>query len=367
MKKIDVYRCCAYLFLVLGTLLTAFLLFKYVLAVAFPFLLAAILGGSVLPLARRVTGFTKIPLWFTGSVLLTLLFASLTLLAIFISDRILIELTRLSASLAEEGGGELGGFISNAVDYVSNITSHLPIVRDIRRAGGLDEVWDRIDAAAVSSLTNALSSFGRALGEKMTDFIAALPSMLVGVAVVLIASYYFSTGNAAKCVRALIPSRLHERASGIKRSVLDAVFGWARAYLLLTSLTFCILFTGFLILKVKYAFLLALLVALVDVLPVLGTGTVLVPWAIFSIASGNARVGAGLLILYGVATLFHEIAEPKIVGKTFGLPPLITLVTMYAGLRFFGVFGMLAFPAIIMVIRSVIAGKTDISNEKTVT
>ena len=363
MKKINVYRCCAYLFLILGIALTVFLLFKYFLPVAFPFLLAAALGGSVLPLAKRVTSFTKIPLWFTGSVLLTLLFVSLGLLAVFVADRILIELTRLSSSLAEEGGGELGQLISSTVDYVSNLTSRLPIIRDIRKAGGLEEVWDKIDAAAASSITNAISSFGRDFGEKITGFIATLPSMLVGVAVVLIASYYFSTGNAAKCVRSLIPQRLHESASRLKQRVLSAVFGWARAYLLLTSLTFCILFTGFLILKVKYAFLLALLVALVDVLPVLGTGTVLIPWAIFSVVSGNAKLGAGLLILYGAATLFHEIAEPKIVGKTLGLPPLLTLVTMYAGLRFFGVFGMLSFPAIVMMAKSVLSGANDMKKK----
>ena len=98
--------------------------------------------------------------------------------------------------------------------------------------------------------------------------------------------------------------------------MLGALIGWAKAYLLISGLMFCVLFTGFLILKVKYALLLAFIVALIDVFPVLGTGSVLVPWAIFSLVSGNARLGGSLLVLYGVATLLHEFAEAKLVGKS---------------------------------------------------
>ena len=357
MKKFNVYRCCAYLLLFLGAAALIFVFFKYVLEIIFPFLLAALLGSSVLPLARKLTKFTKIPLWLTGSVLLSLLFLALGFLTVFAVDRILIELTRLSASLAEEGGGELGRMISDAVDYVSNLTSRLPIIRDIRKAGGLEEVWDKIDSAAISSITNAISSLGQRLGEKMTSFIASLPSMLVGVVVAFIASYYFSTGNAARCVGAMIPSRLKERVVGVKNDVLGALLGWAKAYLLISGLMFCVLFAGFLILKVKYALLLAFIVALIDVFPVLGTGSVLVPWAIFSLVSGTARLGGALLVLYGVATLLHEFAEAKLVGKSLGLPPLITLVTMYTGLKLFGVFGMLSFPAIVMTVKSALGNK----------
>ena len=357
MKEINIYRCCAYLLLFLGSAALIFVFFKYVLEVIFPFLIAALLGCSVLPLARRLTNLTKIPLWLTGSVLLSLLFASLGFLAVFVLDRTLIELTRLSASLAEEGGGELGHFISNAVDYVSNLTSRLPIIRDIRKAGGLDEIWEKIDSAAISSLTNAISSFGRTVGTKITSFITALPSFRVGVVVAFIASYYFSTGNASRCIAAMIPSRFKDRAVEIKKDVLGALLRWAKAYLLISGIMFCVLFAGFLILKVKYAFLLAVAVALIDVFPVLGIGTVLVPWAVFSLVSGNVRFGGALLVLYGLATLLHEFAEAKLVGKSLGLSPLVTLVTMYAGLRFFGVFGMLSFPAIIMSVKSALGTK----------
>ena len=104
--------------------------------------------------------------------------------------------------------------------------------------------------------------------------------------------------------------------------------------------------------RVSYSFLLALVISFVDILPVLGVGSVLVPWAVFSFVSGRWNFGIGLLIIYGCVTVVRQIAEPKIVGGSIGLHPLATLVSMYAGLKLLGVTGLLIGPVTAIIVKS---------------
>ena len=127
---------------------------------------------------------------------------------------------------------------------------------------------------------------------------------------------------------------------------------YLRVYLFLMFITFCELFAGFTILRVEYSFLLALVITVIEILPVLGVGTALVPWSIVELLGRDFRMGFGLLILWAVITVVRQIAEPHIVGETIGLHPLLTLVGMYIGFRVFGIVGMLLAPALIIAVRT---------------
>ena len=104
------------------------------------------------------------------------------------------------------------------------------------------------------------------------------------------------------------------------------------------------------ILRVDYALLMALIGALVDVLPVVGVGLIFVPWGIFSLISGNVFLGAGLFIMYGVISVLRQIVEPHIVGGSIGVHPLLMLMAMYVGFRIFGIAGMIILPGVLGVI-----------------
>ncbi|MBQ9151486.1 MAG: AI-2E family transporter, partial [Clostridia bacterium] len=124
--------------------------------------------------------------------------------------------------------------------------------------------------------------------------------------------------------------------------------------LLLGLLTFCLSFIGLALLRVPYAFILALLLAVVDLLPLLGTGIILIPWALVCLLLGQVKLGIGLLVLYAVATLVRQILEPKLIGDGLGLHPLVSLLSMYAGLRLFGVWGMILAPLVAAGVRAVV-------------
>jgi predicted PurR-regulated permease PerM len=123
---------------------------------------------------------------------------------------------------------------------------------------------------------------------------------------------------------------------------------------MLFFITFAELFIAFLIIRIEYSFVIALLIALIDVLPVLGAGAVLIPWGIISMVFGNYSVGIPILISYAVITVVRQIIEPRIVGKFIGLPPLAALASMYIGLKLMGVIGLFVFPVGAIVVKRVL-------------
>ena len=109
-------------------------------------------------------------------------------------------------------------------------------------------------------------------------------------------------------------------------------------------ITFSLLFIGFLVLKVRYALILSALFALIDFLPVLGVGTLLIPWGAFELIRGNYTLAIGLIVMYAVIAVVRQVTEPKIIGANFGIHPLLTLFSMYLGLSLFGFTGMILGP-----------------------
>jgi predicted PurR-regulated permease PerM len=126
---------------------------------------------------------------------------------------------------------------------------------------------------------------------------------------------------------------------------------YIKAYLIILLMTFSELLIGFFILKIPYALTLASVIAIIDILPVLGVGTVLIPWGIVLIILGDSFLAAGIFILYGIIWVVRQIVEPRIVGKSMGLSPLITLAAMYIGYSSIGYGGLFVFPIAAMILK----------------
>ena len=128
---------------------------------------------------------------------------------------------------------------------------------------------------------------------------------------------------------------------------------YIKAYGILLALTFVLLLVGLWILRIDYAFLLSFLIALADLLPVIGVGTILIPWGIIMLLQKNFYLGFGLLILYLVISLIRQVAEPKVLGKSLGLHPLLTLFATYVGFSLFGLVGMILAPLVALFAKRV--------------
>ena len=229
--------------------------------------------------------------------------------------------------------------------------------------GGIERTADEVAKIAREQGVSAV----------VVGLVTALPSVVLFLLVTLIACFYFAVDykSIGRAMSALMPNGLRARLpdrfrqSDWRDGAGRAIRRYIRAYFLLFLLTAGELLIGFLILSVDYAVLFAILTALLDILPVLGVGTVLIPYAVVAFVTGDVFLGVGLLILYGVMTVVRQIVEPHLVGKSLGLHPVVMLIAFYAGWKLFGVAGVFAGPILAMLIKAALAPIGQEENKKT--
>ena len=272
----------------------------------------------------------------------------------FAIDRLVGELLRLAES-ASSNSAQIGNTFEEVSDYITNLTSRLPIIKDVRENSGGGEFWDDIDAALAESIKSGMTALSASVPSFVGRIAASLPEIFLFLTVCVITGFFFACGSVDPfSVSRLLPTKWAGRLGDIKKRAGEAVMSWFRAYLLILGLTFFELFIGFSMLGVSYSFLSALGVALVDILPMFGAGAVLVPWAAVMLITGDQFMGVGLLVLWAIVSVVRQFAEPRIIGRSFGVSPILTLLAMYAGLRLFGIGGMITAPAALMVGKALI-------------
>ena len=209
-------------------------------------------------------------------------------------------------------------------------------------------------SAIKSELSSVLKPVGEAAIGLTTSAASKLPGALIFSVVMFLAAYFISADRSkvSGMLGRLAGPKFTERFSKIMGDLKSALGGYVKAQLIIMSIVFVIITVGLLIARVPYAVLIALCVAVFDALPVFGSGAVLIPWGIISFVMGDVRTGIIMLVLYGVILVTRQTLEPKIVGQHIGVPPLLTLMAMYGGLKFFGIFGMILGPVLVLVIRN---------------
>ena len=175
------------------------------------------------------------------------------------------------------------------------------------------------------------------------NFVGSLPNIVISVIMSLLFAYFYvaDKGYLSGLLEKAIPDSVLVRLQMIKRGLTKAVGGYFKAQLKIEVWMYLLLGIGFSILQVKYAFLIAIGVAIVDLLPFFGTGTVLIPWAIIKFLSADYKMVIGLLIIWGVGQLARQLIQPKIVGDSVGLAPIPTIILLFVGYRVAGVIGMI--------------------------
>ena len=203
------------------------------------------------------------------------------------------------------------------------------------------------------SLSSAVADFSAAALTQAAGFAKKIPFWLTTVAFSVLCSVFISMdySNLTQLLLLHLPPKLRPLLFRWKQHFCDTLLRMLKAYLILLLITFLQLLLGFLLLRIERPFFWAAVLALLDFLPFIGTGLVLIPWGIYECISGHGPLGAGLLILFSILLLVHNLMEPKLVGSSIGLHPLATLVAMYAGLRFFGFTGLLTAPLLILFLR----------------
>ncbi|MBQ9647912.1 MAG: sporulation integral membrane protein YtvI [Oscillospiraceae bacterium] len=325
--------------------MTAALLYaalRYLLVWLLPFLIAAAAAAAMEPAVRFFQARLRFKRGFSSLVL--------TLFLLFLLGGLL---SLLGTTLT----GEAYALLERAPALFDAAPAALDtLLARIERYSALCPPWLRETIS--DSLTRQVAEAGNLLGSLVDRliaalgmFAAALPRVFLGAATCVLAIYFTSSswpvlrGFAQRQLSSESLQTLRRFRSGVTQSAAR----WLRAELTLCAVTFAELLAGFAFLRQPYALLLALLITLVDALPVFGTGTVLVPWALAEVLFQNIPKAVFLAALYLVTLTVRNVLEPRLLGAQAGLPPILSLLAMYLGFCSFGVAGMVLFPFLLLL------------------
>lgn len=220
---------------------------------------------------------------------------------------------------------------------------------------GIQEGWsalaDNIDQMAGSLIAGISEPTVAAAG----NFAKKLPSVLVSVIVTVISAYFFIADRdlVIAWLKESTPKALQNKMEIVSDNFKYAVGGYFKAQFKIMIVVGIILAAGLAVLGVKYVILLSILIAFLDFLPFFGTGTALIPWALFQMLAGDYKYAVGLLVVYGITQLVRQVIQPKLVADSMGLNPLVTLILLYMGYKMGSVIGMIAAVPIGMIVINV--------------
>lgn len=220
-----------------------------------------------------------------------------------------------------------------------------------------------------NSLKSNISSIVRpatqAVISAATKVAGVMPNIIVFVVVMILSAYFICSDRYAirEFLKNTVPKNLVRRILYVKAELVRACGGYLKAQGILMFVTFIVMLVGLSVLGVEATVLISAIVAVVDAVPILGTGTILGPWAIVSLISGKYFLALGLIIIYAISFLVRRVAEPKIVSEQIGLHPLITLIAIYVGLRAMGVFGMILGPIFAIIVINFIKAEQKYKQE----
>ncbi len=323
----------------------AFLLLRYGLPALMPFVLAFLLAyclkrpirflAEKLRLGRRAAALLTV-LLFYGTIGLFLAFLSVR--AISAASQFIVNLPGLYAEYAEP---VLTSFFESAEEFF--------LYQDPELLNQLNAVWEQF----LNSLGQQVTGLSVEVMGVLSGMASSLPAFFIRLVLMIIASFFIAMDYDALtgfCMDQM-SGRTKKIFLQIKEYVVGTLFVCIRSYALIMSITFVELAVGLTLIGVEYSVAIALFIAVFDILPVLGTGGIMIPWVILEAFRGDLALAVRLLIVYVAITVIRNILEPKIVGSQIGLHPVVTLASIFLGAQLFGVIGLFGFPIGLSLLR----------------
>ncbi len=329
---------------IIGTI--GYMCFKYLIALVMPFALAFGVAFVLKPLIKLLHVKTKLR-WNIWAVVCVLVFYStvgvlIGLGAVRLTAWLETVLVRLPSLYTNTVAPALTAFFDGIQQKINLLD---PVFVE-----ALDNLGDQI----VKSLGSSLSNLSVNAVGFISGIATSVPGILVNVLITIIATFFMAADypNITSFIVRQLPERAADIVLKVKNQIGEVVGQFLRSYMLIMLITFGELSVGFLILGIDNALAIALLIAVFDIMPVLGTGGIVIPWMVINFILGNVKLGVGLLVVYIVVTVVRNIIEPRIIGKQVGLHPLVTLISMFIGAELFGFIGLFGLPITCAIIKS---------------
>lgn len=343
--------------MILGVFAAMWLAVRYLLSAVFPFVLGAMLAFAAEPLVQLTHRRLHLPraaaVGIGVSAMLLLLFGMLSILGALLVK----EVSRLGAALPGIADTARQGVVL-LEDWLVSTAQQAPEELRVPLTNTVLEFFN--DGTAL------MQTAAQKVPTALSALLGWVPDGVLGLGTGLLAGFMISYRLPAlrKSVKKYLPASWYEKYLPALRRMRKALGGWLKAQLKLSAVTFVVLTAGFLLMRIPYAPLWAGLVAVVDAVPMLGTGTVLLPWALVCLLQGNGMRAMGLTALFGVALVTRTVLEPRLVGKQLGIDPLLTLLALYLGYRFWGIAGMLVTPILAAAAKSIFSTQSVIDTNQ---
>lgn len=350
-------------------LILGFLFYKYAFGVCFPIMFAFVMAVLLQRPKNFIVNKTPIKKGFASTICVFALMLIAAAIVVLIGvraaeevrgfiDYVTIQFSNLD-TIVNTIENALMSFVGKLPEFISETATEslAAIFTQIREfiAGTAPELPEQ--------LTGSLSGFDFSwLSAPITGVLSTatrIPSIIISIVVTIVLACFMTADYdlITRFVYCQFPKEKRKDLTRAKQLLKMNLGKMAKAYALIMLVTFTEVFIGLTILKMiglfnsSYIAVIAVVTAIVDVIPVLGTGTIVLPWAAYSFITGNIGMGIGLLVLYAVVTVIRQIVEPKLVSNQLGLPPFVTLIAMYLGLKIIGVLGVFILPIIAIMLK----------------
>lgn len=344
MKKSTKYlKIAVNLFVALLTIVLLCIVLPKVIVFFMPFVIGCIISLIANPLVRLLERKLKLVRKHGSMITIIGVLAAVILIGYFAGAKLVSEAVNLIESIPQ--------MYENSKEDFEEIGNNLQVFYD-RLPSDVQTSISKISEDLSGYIGDAVQAIGEPTFEAAGNFAKNVPGTLIGIIMCIISAYFFTADrdNIVEMMRKVVPEGVWKRCSDVVSDLKHVVGGYFKAQFKIMLVVYIILIVGLLILKVDYVLLVGLLIAFLDALPFFGTGTVLGPWAILKILSGDYAMAVGLIILYLVTQLVRQLIQPKIVGDSIGMNPLAALFFMFLGYKFSSIIGMIVAVPIGMIL-----------------
>lgn len=341
--------------LISSILATAAFVYLGIRAIVFlmPFVIGWIISAIAAPLVnwleKRFNIVKKL-----GSALIVILVIGLIVTGIYFAvSRIVIEIGDLIKNIPEmyaqleSGLRQIGGTLSGLFEKLPE---------------GIQNGWNSFMANLDESMTDVIAKISDPAVAAAGNFAKRLPFYLISVIVAILSAYFFTIQReeVLKWMKKIAPESVEKRMTLVMDNLRYALGGYFKAQFKIMGVVFLILLVGLAVLGVRYFVLVAFLISFLDFLPFFGTGTAMIPWGVYKFLMGDYKTAIILIVLYATTQIVRQLLQPKLVGDSVGMNPLVTLLLLYVGYRLGSVLGMiLAVPIGMVLINMLQAGAFD--------
>lgn len=328
---------------------------KYCLGVLAPFIIAFILAYAL----QRPIKWAKKKLHLKSHGIISFLLVLLVVCVVFgvLSIAVLVLFNELKdfASYLTTQFSSIDDLIVTLENYAMGVIVRLP--ESLRGTVG-DYVTNAFDSLGKGQAELDLSMLSAPLSGAWS-VVKSLPSTILSVVVAVVSCFFMASDydKVKELVLGFFSESKRKSIVRTKRTATKAITKLLKAYVTIMAITFAEMFLGLFLLKLigvydgSYIAIISFVTCIIDIIPVLGTGTVLIPWAVYNLIFGNFGMGIGLLVIYAVITVIRQVVEPKLVANQAGLPAIVTIMAMFLGVRIFGAFGIILLPFTVIILK----------------